>query len=222
MGHRMRAGRRNTLEKTKPSALPMPAAESLMASHGRRNWAAMGKERLLAYAKEFIAEKGLRGRKELEKADAGRYQALRTRKLLEVLKLKNKRKDWTGMQNEELVGVAEKYLAEEGITGKRQLRIANHALYSALRTRGLLGSIGLENRNRDWAGMGNRALIAYAKQSIRDRRVAGRAELSRVDGGLYYVLSRRGLLDKVFRELELNNHRNSVECVIDAVESFGN
>jgi hypothetical protein len=85
MGYRMRAGHCITLEKAKPSALPMPAAESLMASHGRRNWAAMGKERLLAYAKEFIAERGISGRKELEKADRGLYEALSKRKLLDAV-----------------------------------------------------------------------------------------------------------------------------------------
>ncbi|MFH0885327.1 MAG: hypothetical protein V1861_06475 [Candidatus Micrarchaeota archaeon] len=49
----------------------------------RRDWAGMGKEELVAHAKEFIAENGIGGRGELEKADAGLYNALRKRKLLD-------------------------------------------------------------------------------------------------------------------------------------------
>ncbi len=47
-----------------------------------RRWATMGDEELLAYARNFIAEKGIRNRKGLQKADGGLYQVLLKRGLL--------------------------------------------------------------------------------------------------------------------------------------------
>lgn len=49
-----------------------------------RDWAAMDKDGLVAFAKGFIAEKGIGGREELKKADRGLYLALLRRKLLDA------------------------------------------------------------------------------------------------------------------------------------------
>jgi len=50
--------------------------------HKRRDWKSMDNAKLIEHAQEFIKEKGIRGRTEMEKTDAGLYAVLRLRDLL--------------------------------------------------------------------------------------------------------------------------------------------
>ncbi len=50
-----------------------------------RNWAEMGDEQLIAYAKELIFKKGIDGRVDLEKVDRRLYDALKRRNLRDVV-----------------------------------------------------------------------------------------------------------------------------------------
>ncbi len=110
----------------------------------QRDWASMSREELVALAKEFIAQKGLGGRGELEKADAGLYKALGKRKLLDEVgleDLRGERRGWASMSREELVACAREFVASDGITGRKGLQKADTRLYEALRKRKLLGTV---------------------------------------------------------------------------------
>jgi hypothetical protein len=60
-----------------------------------RDWASMNDEELVGFAKRFIEEKKITGRNEVAKADHGLYQALRKRKLIDVVfvPMEQKKKD---------------------------------------------------------------------------------------------------------------------------------
>jgi hypothetical protein len=189
-----------------------------------RDWASIGKEELVGYAKEFIAERGISGRGELEKADAGLYQALWKRKLLDELGLEDLRgevRDWASIGKEELVGYAKEFIAERGISGRGELEKAGAGLYKAMWKRRLLDKLGLGHKLRDWTGMGKEELVGYTKKFIAERRISGREELKKADKGIYQALWKRKLLDAVFSDAESSRHADAVDGVIGALESFG-
>ncbi|MFH0885328.1 MAG: hypothetical protein V1861_06480 [Candidatus Micrarchaeota archaeon] len=186
-----------------------------------RKWAGMDDSELVAHAKKLIEEKGIGGRKELENADLGLYAVLSKRRLLDGLALERKHRDWAGMGNDELVVYAKRYTAEKGIGGRAELVKADSGLYAALRKRELLGEVGFEEKHRDWAGMDREALVAHAKAFITERGIAGRKELEKGDGGLYQTLRNRKLLDAVFSYEESSKHKEALNGVLDALDSFG-
>src|SRR5512137_2612745 len=94
-------------------------------------------------------------------------------------------------------------IAELGITGRRALQDSDSGLYDALRRRGLLDKVGLgKNAGRNWAGMEEDELLAFAKGVIADREIRGKDELKRLDSGLYDALRHRGLLGRAFEGIE--------------------
>jgi hypothetical protein len=110
----------------------------------------MGKEELVGYSKKFIAEKGISGRHELEKADSGLYYTLMRRKLLDEVGLGSSNannRDWTVMGKEGLVGYAKEFIAKKGIVGRRELEKADARLYNALRRRKLLDAVFSERES---------------------------------------------------------------------------
>ncbi|MFH0885329.1 MAG: hypothetical protein V1861_06485 [Candidatus Micrarchaeota archaeon] len=107
------------------------------------------------------------------------------------------RRDWKMLGDKELVAHANLKRAGDGITSKKELRKADKGLYEILRRRKQLDGLGLENRFRDWARMGDAELAAYAKTFIAGERINGRGELSKSSPMLYDILRRRELLESV-------------------------
>jgi hypothetical protein len=190
----------------------------------RRDWAAMGDRELVALALERITGRGITDRSELAVVDSGLSDALEKRKLLEEVGLKRKYRDWAAMGDRELVALAKKFIADRGITGRAELNKADSRLCQALRNRELLDEAGLGNTNekdRRWAAMKKDELITFAKEFINERGIKGRGELGKADPSLYQTLRIRKLLAAVFSQIEHQKHKEAVQGVLDAIESFG-
>jgi len=109
-----------------------------------RDWVGMDNDELIARAKTFIAEKGISGRSELKRADAGLNNALRKRKLLDGVGLPNLRgetRNWARMRKDGLVVHAKRFIAERRIEKRGELKEADSGLYRALWKRKLLDTV---------------------------------------------------------------------------------
>lgn len=171
-----------------------------------RDWASMGDEELVAHARQFMRERGVIGKKELEKADMGLHTALYRRGLLNKVGFESKmreRRNWASMSDEELVGYAKRLIEAGGISARKQLEKGDLGLYYALLERGLMDLVIPHKRAmRDWKKMSDAELIEYAKGFLKENEITGRAGLAYKYGNLYSVLARRKLLDRVFAEVE--------------------
>jgi len=81
---------------------------------------------------------------------------------------------------------------------------------------------------KNWAKMSDDQIIQYAQSFIKEKRIAGRWELSKADPGLYVILNLRNLLSIVFSDIE-KTRRQSLERELlsgllrapEAMEKFG-
>ncbi|MBU0533066.1 hypothetical protein KKB44_06255 [Candidatus Micrarchaeota archaeon] len=115
---------------------------------------------------------------------------------------------WRVMSDDELVKYARKFIEEEGISGLWKLSKADSGLYYVLWKRKLLDRIGLEDKKRDWNSMNDEELVEYAKRFMEENEISERRELEKTDSGLYGVLKRRRLLDRVGFEDKMQKKRN--------------
>ena len=182
-------------------------------------YARMSDDELVAYAKAFIAEKGVGGRNELKKADQGLYLALRGRKLQEKIELDEKHRNWAAMSDGVLVAHAKAFIAEKGIGGRKGLAKADPGLYAVLSRRGLLEQVGFAESKRKWGP--DEKVLAHARKFVEERGIRSRHGLEKADPGLYQALRKRKLLDAVFSDVESSKHRDAVEGLLGAMESFG-
>ena len=122
-----------------------PLAEGLQTfptdPRGRRLWSRMSDEEVVEVARKFMEEKGITGRKELEKADQGLYQVLRKRGLLDEVGFVEKYRTWTEMEDEEVIEFARIFMREREISKRYGLEKADSGLYQVLRERGLLNRV---------------------------------------------------------------------------------
>ncbi|MFH1684720.1 MAG: hypothetical protein ABH983_00280 [Candidatus Micrarchaeota archaeon] len=182
-----------------------PLAEGLQItvptdSKGRRLWRKMTDEQIVEYTRKWIEENRITGRKDLSKTDLGLYGALQKRGLLGEIRLKDKRgkrRFWASMSNEDIMEIARKVMEERGISERNELRNADSGLYYVLGKRGLVEDVGFENIQRSWENMSDEEVIELAKTVMENEGITGRKEMVKVDSGLYYILGKRGLLDKV-------------------------
>ncbi len=164
----------------------------------QRNWASMTNKELVSYAKTYIEENGIKSRKDLEKADAGLYTTLWRRNLLDaVVPVKRKQRNWSSMNDTELISYAKKFIEENQIKNRKGLEKADVGLYQILIRRNLLDVVIPEKQHRDWSSMSNKEFILFAKKFIEENGIKSRKDLYKADGGLCYVLRKRNLLDAV-------------------------
>ncbi len=177
-------------------------------------------EELLAFAQSYIDLNGITNSNELQKRDGGLNHALRRRSLMDRINFKVRRKIKSWGADEELIETAKRYVSDKGIRNPRQLRKSCRTMYAALERRRLFGEVGFESMQvkRSWGT--NAEIIDYAAAAIRDGRILKRGQLQKMDGGLYKILLKRGLLDAVFTRLERSAHLSCVDEVLDAVDSF--
>jgi hypothetical protein len=179
----------------------------------RRQWNKMSDEELIEHAKRFMKENAIRGRGMLSRADRGMYDVLRKRKLLDKLvtrKNQRKRRPWNKMQDEEIIDHAKRFMEEQRICGRTELRIEDVGLYGILVRRRLLGRVWFEEKKRKeklWKDLSNEELIKHVKMLMKDKGINGRHELKKADQGLYCVLWRRGLLDCMMFERKKRKER---------------
>ncbi|MBU0533065.1 hypothetical protein KKB44_06250 [Candidatus Micrarchaeota archaeon] len=103
-----------------------------------RDWKEVSDGGLVEYARKFMEEKGISGRKELKRIDSGLYEILRTRKLLDAIEFEERQRDWSSMSDEEIVRYAKEFVEEKGISRRKELEKADGGLYDVLRRRRLL------------------------------------------------------------------------------------
>ncbi len=205
-----------------------PLAEGLQIvptdSAGRRLWKKMNDEQIVEFAKKLMEEKGLTKRKELQKADQGLYFVLRIRGLLGEVGFDDKLRSWKDMSNTEVVEFAQKFMEENGITWRSELKKADCGLYGVLKRRGLLGEVGFEEKKRKeriWTKMDEEEIVEVARRSVKEREITERDELKKTDSGLYEVLRKRGLLDKVgLEERKRAWNKMSDEEVVEFAQKF--
>jgi hypothetical protein len=119
-----------------------------------RKWASMNDEELVGFARKFVEEKKITGRKELQKADKGLYRALRNRGLIGKVipeTAHENRRDWASMNDEELIAFVKSLVEENGITGREELKKEDSGLYEVLRRRKLLEAVfaSVEQKKQD-------------------------------------------------------------------------
>jgi len=166
-----------------------------------RDWSSMSNEDLISHARKFIEENEIKNRSGLCKADRGLYWVLKKRNLLdEVISEKREERDWSSMSNEDLISHARKFIEENEIKNRGGLYKADVGLYQVLRKRNLLDEVISEKEYRDWSSMSNEDLISHARKFIEENEIKNRGGLYKADGGLYYVLIKRNLLDEVISE----------------------
>ncbi|MBU1681906.1 hypothetical protein KKE38_03735 [Candidatus Micrarchaeota archaeon] len=181
-----------------------PLAEGLQIvprdSRGRRLWSKISDEEIVEVAQKFMREKRITGRGELSKDYSGLYQTLGKRDILDKVKFEERKRSWKSMKNEEIVEIAMKMMQEKEITGRNELQKADLGLYDVLRKRRLLDGIEFEEKRRkkrSWKSMKNEEIVELARKIIKERGITARHELQKADSGLYLILSKRGLLERI-------------------------
>ena len=117
---------------------------------GKRFWKSMSDEEIVAYARRYINENGIKNRKGLYNADNGLYNALRRRKLLDKVKFKERLRNWSSMSDKRLVEHAQNFVDENDIINGTGLKKVDSGLYEILRNRNLICKIKFENNRRSW------------------------------------------------------------------------
>ena len=130
---------------------------------------------------------------------------------------KRKQRKWGS--DEEVLAHARRFIEEKGMRSGYGLQKADPGLYAVLSRRGLLEQVAEKKEQRKWGT--NNEVLAYARKFVEERGIRSRKELEKADEGLYTVLRKRRLLDRAFADIESAQHRDAVEGVLGAMETFG-
>jgi hypothetical protein len=101
-----------------------------------------------------------------------------------------------------LVAYAQQVVLENKITRKLEFSEIENGLYQTLLKRGLMSRIEFGRKERDWQRYSDDELVEYAQGFVDEKRVRGRASLSKKDRGLHRALKKRGLLSRIDFEAE--------------------
>lgn len=169
----------------------------------RRTWEDKCDEEIIEYAKKVIKDKKIKSRSELANVDSGLYQILQSKKLLNRVEIAKKVRNWRDKSDEELLVYTGEVMESNGITKKMELVDFDHGLANVLRNRGLWDKIDFEERarpGRPWKEMTDDELVEVGGRVVAEHGFKIRTELNKYDCGLYRILDRRKLLDKIFPE----------------------
>ncbi len=187
----------------------------------------MSDDRLIEYTQEFLKENGITTRNGLAKADLGLYIVLRRRDLLAQIGFEEVLRDWATMTDEAVIGFAQEFMKEKGITTRSGLEKADSGLHTVLKRRNLLRQTIPESKQegyrerRDWAAMSDPELIEFTQEFMKEKGITTRAGLEKADSGLRDVLRRRNLRDRVFAEIDEKRQEESLDAVCEALDAFG-
>jgi len=194
--------------------------EEIVFEEKHRSWKDMSNDEIVGYAKKVMEEKRITGRKDLKKADPGLYLVLRERVLLDEVGFQDKQRSWKSVSNEEIVELAKKVMEEKRITGRKDLKKADHGLYNILIRRGLVKEIEFDGKRKNWKDMSDEKIVEFAREIIGENSISRRSELSKADPRLYSVLKRRGLVDLTFARIDQQKYDQARDAVIDALDAF--
>ncbi len=157
----------------------------------------MSDAEILDAARKVIADRGIVGTKELVSSDPALFGALMKPGLLDDLGSEKKQMSWAEMTDDELVQSAERFIKENGITKRSELKEADYGLFVVLLKRKLLDHVGLEKNQVSWAKVHDAELVQAATAVISENNIASLSQLRSHDTGLYTILRKRNLLDQV-------------------------
>ena len=190
----------------------------------RRDWSSISDDELVLYAKSIIKEKGIIGLTELYNADHALYEALRKRALLDKFGFERRhreRRDWFPMSDDELIHYTQSFVKEKEITKKSELKKSDTGLFMVLRRRTLLSKIVFEGKHKDWQSMNEIQLVEYAQTILKEKGISGRYELQKATPGLYNILRKKLLLDKiVFEQKRREWSSRSDDELVQYAQSF--
>ncbi|MFH0885325.1 MAG: hypothetical protein V1861_06465 [Candidatus Micrarchaeota archaeon] len=181
----------------------IPIAETIIPLDGRgyRSWKETSDDGILANIRLLMDARGISLKSDLRKADDGLYLEMTKRARIRPAIIKGagfatKNRDWESLADDELVARVQAFMEERGISGKRELAVADRQLYWALFKRekarpGIMGKIGFEAMHRSWGLLGDAEFIARVQTIMKGLGITGRRELSRADPGTYDALLKR-------------------------------
>jgi len=185
------------------------------------SWRDMDNEQIVDLARKTMEEKGIIGRRAFSVECPRLYAILGRRGLLEEVGFVEQQRSWSDMSDIEIVEFARKVIEEKEISLKAELRKCDSGLYQALRRRGIIDEVGFEDKKRYWKKMSNEEIVEFARKLIREKKMAARSDLKKLDYGLYQALGKRRLLDRAFAQMEQQKENRARQDVIDALEAFG-
>ena len=178
---------------------------SLKFEKGRK-WRYYNDPDLIDYAKKTLEDNGIKTKKQLEDFDKGLLSVLRARGLLDELdfvKPKKKPRDWSHMSDPEVVQYAQSYVDRNKLCCISDLQKADLGLYSVLRKRGLRERIEFDKKKKlmrphgFFSNLSDEELVEYASKFVSEKKLTARKSLAKAGRGLYAVLLKRKLLDKI-------------------------
>jgi len=132
--------------------------------------------------------------------------------------------DWNSLNADEIVAFTKKAMKEEGLGGKKEFEKAYRGAYANLKRRKLLDRVGFEEkqrRRRKWKDMSDKELIGYARKLMEEKGITGRWELGQADQGLYVILKKRKVIDKIEFEVKERKWRElSDEELVERAKRF--
>lgn len=131
-----------------------------------------------------------------------------------------RRRNWRNMNDEELVAYAKKFMEDTKTEGRSELKRVDSGLHMILYKRKLLHKVGFRIKKREWPTMEDDELIIYTQRFIDNKKIKSRVELQRTDGGLYQVLRKRKLINKIRFENERGWKWYNNKQLLDHAQKF--
>ncbi|MEM2822422.1 MAG: hypothetical protein QXE64_02430, partial [Candidatus Pacearchaeota archaeon] len=179
----------------------------------RRKWSEKSDDEII---KECV-EKGYIGLspKEIHKKDPGLYQVLRKRDLLDKIS-KRKIRSWSEKTDDEIIKECE----EKGYIGlsPKEIHKKDPSLYRVLRKRDLLDKIS-KSKKRSWLEKTDDEIIKECEE--KGYIGLSPAEIHKKDPGLYRVLRKRDLLDKISKSKKRSWLERTDDEIIKECEEKG-
>lgn len=175
------------------------------ANSGRRNWAALGDDEIVAFAQRFVDERQIKNPTKVRREASGLYGSLKRRKLLNWVNFGEThgrpRGFFKRMGDDELVEYAQRIVGGEGIRSRKKLSLVDNGLYGTLLKRNLENRVKFPADERVWSRHSPEGLVAYAQRIVDERGITRRVALQRADNALYQALRIRKLIDRLtFKE----------------------
>jgi hypothetical protein len=174
----------------------------------RYYWAAMSNAELITYGRKFMRENQIETKYGLKKANPRLYRALIKYGQLEKLDFRECQRDWSRLNNRQLIERAQSMIDSEGILTRKGLGKRDAGLLQALRNRKLLGELRFPTDKRRWSLYSDEELISHAQKLVDESGIRNREELRGKDSGLYGALHTRKLLEFVVFEVRKKKRRN--------------
>ncbi len=107
------------------------------------------------------------------------------------------RRMWSRMNDGRIIELAQKFMKENRITGRKELEDTYRDLYYVLQRRKLLDRIGFIPRKRSWKSMTDEEIVELAKETMKENGISRRKDLKKYDSGLLSILTKRRLGSRV-------------------------